>query len=966
MSIAPELPPSVPLSRHSARFVPGRLHSRKGTAGENAGVERFVARAAELAHLDRAYQRAQAGHGSVTVILAEAGGGKTRLVDEFTRANLARSGGRFAWGRAVEDIAVAYRPWRQAFRRLDIPFPLPDIESMVGADERSGRLLEIADDAVAALAQASVPRPVVVALDDLQWADDASLHLLRLLASELADLPVMVLVTARDPEPGSPLEGTLGSLTGRTGVTILHLPALTTADVAEYLFERSDAEAAAWVHRQSGGNPLYVRELARLLSDEPVPQESSSTWLPVELRALLTRRLAQLDEPALAVAGAASVLGDEFDVQVLEQLLGRSVPDEIGVSVQRGVLLLDPDAPGSARFSHGLVRTALYSALPSARRVELHRRAAELLERDGALEREEQLGELALHSLRAASTPDERRRAVERLRLAAHAATRRLAFDEAARLLRSAAATARLGPAAGEERAAIEVELATAEFGAGFVLRAVETARRAVELAEQAERPDIAAAAALVVSGVGDTQTLPRLLSLKERALRSMPPEPTPLRVRLEAQIAHLHADLYSPAAAKAASRAALQAAEALGDHAALVDAITARHFVVSGPDGGAERDALGARMIELGRNPSAAGAAMWGHLWRVDVALELGDLPRAHAEEAELARVVERLRRPIADWHLLMVRAGLALTAGRLDEAERLAHDARRLGYRLEDFSVVGVTYALTGEIARLRGTSDEQADLLALVERVTYPIAKVDTAYIVAVLGDLDVARRLHDQVKPFIPTLPVDGRWLPTVCLFAQTACELGDPDGAEGCYAGLLAYASRCIAGGAGSVACTGSVSTVLGRLTALLGRTEDAHRHFAEAIAVNRRIGVAPYLAEALLHWSKLLAPQDPAAAQPLAEEANAIATRLGLRVVARESASVLDRVREGAGRTGPDPLTRREREVAALVAEGRSNREIAEHFVLSERTVETHVSRILTKLHLSSRTQLAAWMLARD
>jgi DNA-binding CsgD family transcriptional regulator len=286
-----------------------------------------------------------------------------------------------------------------------------------------------------------------------------------------------------------------------------------------------------------------------------------------------------------------------------------------------------------------------------------------------------------------------------------------------------------------------------------------------------------------------------------------------------------------------------------------------------------------------------------------------------------------------MADWHLLMVRAGSAIPAGRLDEGERLAHQARRLGHRLEDFSVVGVTYAITGEIARLRGSTDEQAERAAVIERVSYPIAKADTAFISAVL--------------------------------FAQTACELNDRDHAAHCYAVLVPYAWRCIAGGAGSVACQGSVSSVLGRLAVLLGRPGDAHQHFAYAAAENRRIGVVPYLGETLLHWSRLLAPTDPATAQPLAEEANAIASRLGMGVVIRESASVLERLRAG-GRPTPDPLTRREREVAALVAEGRSNREIAEHFVLSERTVETHVSRMLTKLGLSSRTQLAAWVLARD
>jgi DNA-binding NarL/FixJ family response regulator len=119
----------------------------------------------------------------------------------------------------------------------------------------------------------------------------------------------------------------------------------------------------------------------------------------------------------------------------------------------------------------------------------------------------------------------------------------------------------------------------------------------------------------------------------------------------------------------------------------------------------------------------------------------------------------------------------------------------------------------------------------------------------------------------------------------------------------------------------------------------------------------------PYLAETLLHWAQFLETTDAAAARPRAEEAKAIATRLEMDRVARDSSALLDRL----GPPGPstiDPLTRREREVASLVAQGRSNRDIAEHLFLSERTVETHVSRILSKLALTSRTQLAARVLA--
>ena len=479
------------------------------------------------------------------------------------------------------------------------------------------------------------------------------------------------------------------------------------------------------------------------------------------------------------------------------------------------------------------------------------------------------------------------------------------------------------------------------------------------------ELPDIAATAALVISGVGSFDTtLGPLLAIKEHAIALLPADPTPLRVRLGAQIAHLRAEIVSPELADAETRVALEQAEALGDPDALIEVVRARHYVVSGPAGVLERRRLAMRLIELGRDHARPVAAMWGHLWRIDTAFQLGSVQEAHAEAAELARVVEALHRPVAEWHLLVVRAGLALSTGRLAETYELAHQARRLAHRLEDFSVGAVTYAIAGEVERLWGAGDEQAARESFLEHLNDPIAVCDIARISHAMGEVETARRLHQRAKPLVPLMGLNGRWLPAMCVFASTACDLGDRDGADATYEALLPHAGHYVAGGAGSIGCQGSVAGCLGRLAALLGLPDEAHRHFAYATEANRRAGVPVYLAETLLHWAQLTVQTDPAAARPLAGEANAIATRLGMTAAAKASRSLLDGL--GADVASSDPLTRREREVASLVAQGRSNREIADHLVLSERTVETHVSRILTKLDLTSRTQVAAWVLTRS
>lgn len=321
--------------------------------------EPFVGRTAERATLREAFERCrQRGEGSLVVVLAEAGGGKTRLVETFA-AECEASGARIAWGRSIEDAGVGYWPWRQAFRRLEIPLSVPDAAATAGSDERAAQRLEVAEEALTALSGITPTQPIVIVLDDLHWADEPSLHLLRLLASELAGMRLMILATGRDPEPGTPFESTLGSIVGRPAVIVIRLPALTLADVAAYVGEGADGKRAAWVHSQSGGNALYVRELSRLLADEQVGPDDWLPPLPVEVRAVIAGRLSQLDEPVAAVVRAATVLGDEFELRLLQAVHGAPVSEGVDAAVRRGIFAHDPDTPGRARFTHGLVRTEI-------------------------------------------------------------------------------------------------------------------------------------------------------------------------------------------------------------------------------------------------------------------------------------------------------------------------------------------------------------------------------------------------------------------------------------------------------------------------------------------------------------------------------------------------------------------------------------------------------------------------------
>jgi DNA-binding CsgD family transcriptional regulator len=202
------------------------------------------------------------------------------------------------------------------------------------------------------------------------------------------------------------------------------------------------------------------------------------------------------------------------------------------------------------------------------------------------------------------------------------------------------------------------------------------------------------------------------------------------------------------------------------------------------------------------------------------------------------------------------------------------------------------------------------------------------------------------------------------LPALAWMIDLATEFNDPPRAAECYELLKPHADLLVCGGAGIVCVLGSVQEALGLAAALTGRLDDATNHFRAAIAMAGRIGMPPATAAATYQLARVLArrkrPGDRDEASALATSAAALADQLGLRPLAGRAQGLAASL---AGRGGP--LTRRETEIATLVARGLTNRQIAAAAHIGERTVETHVQHILDKLGLASRTQVAAWVATR-
>ena len=463
-----------------------------------------------------------------------------------------------------------------------------------------------------ALADAAAERGLLVVLEDLQWADRTSLLLLRHLAGDLARSRLLVVATFREAAD-TPLAGLLPALLGAGTTRLTRLTGLSGQDIAQWLRQveaGADVDAlAGWLRAGTGGNPLFVR---MLVEHGLSAAGEELTGFP-ELRHLVLAHLDGLGEPARELLDAASVLGERIDLQLLADVSGR-IACEVGTvldqAVARGVLVSAPDVAGLS-FAHALVRDAVYDDLGPARRMALHERAA------CALERSERAaasaGQIAGHWQRSGA-PGQAAHCARWAREAARSATALLAYDEAARFAVLALhATEADGAQPEGLRAELALDAARAEFVAGHVEASLAHCQAAARPVEDARRPDIVAAAALVITGMGDPATTAAVDTLCARALGAVPAENTALRARLRARQAIFAAETGAGNRARDLSAEALALAEHTDDPDALLDAVHARHLSLSAPQFLAERRELAARARQVAHRARQPLAELWG-----------------------------------------------------------------------------------------------------------------------------------------------------------------------------------------------------------------------------------------------------------------------------------------------------------------------------------------------------------------
>ena len=483
-------------------------------------------------------------HGRLFLNTGEPGIGKTRMAEQL--ASRARQrGARVLWGRCWEGGgAPAYWPWSQLLRPL-LDDPPEDSRAAAGTDAGAaagadGAALrrfspELADTvgegtsadpaaqsaaarfrlfaAVTSLLQrASAGQPLLLVLDDLHAADPASLMLLRFVARELRATRLLVVAAYRAVEARQRAEvaevlgelireGPSRQLRGFGRAEVRHFVAsLTGLTVSE--------DALARIADATGGNPLFIRELVRLVGSEGAPDGRAHPALSAGVRAVIHQRLASLAAEATEVLAVAAVVGQEFEVPLVAQVAGRDLVDVVHSLAQAERRELLRRAPGSRtafRFAHGLVREALCDDLPGALRRELHGRVARAIERLSGGDLTARLAELAYHAYHAAegAGPAAAVQASEYARRAGDQALACCAYEEAALQYRRALEVLRLAGPEAARCGELLVRLGGAQARAGAYQAARGSFGRAAALARQLGAPELLARAPL---GFGEPQ----------------------------------------------------------------------------------------------------------------------------------------------------------------------------------------------------------------------------------------------------------------------------------------------------------------------------------------------------------------------------------------------------------------------------------------------------------------------------
>lgn len=838
-------------------------------APETPTVSPFVGREAELRRLRDAFRRAAGGAGTTAVVIGEPGIGKTRLAEELAAA--ARGvGAAVAWIRLPESGAVPpYWPVTQIGLQLRDQGVFARLPTADRDDLRSATTqFTLHERVVQTLLGAD--RPLLMVIDDLQWADADSLRLLAHAAGRLSEAPVMVVVTTRplqDDSPGALLDA-LGEMARTRDALRIELTGLDEAAIGSYLHQRVRVapDLVHAVHQRTAGNPLFVKELADLVANEG----SGSSLLervPQGVQFVVRRRVAHLAARTQQLMTTAAVIGRSFDADVLAAVVDAPVEevlDELSPALDAGLLSLDPT--GGFSFSHALVADALAAEVNAARQARTHAVVAHALVALGADD-----VEIAHHALEGAIAGTAQL-AFDASSRAAEAAAKRLANEDA--VVHWQNALKAIERVRGADPLPTMLRLAQAQFRADLIYDAKATC---VAVLEREDPRASAEAVALLdyptlwpTQGYGEVDLA--ALDALEGALPTL--SDVPARVHALCAIAATLAYSHDRKRREEARRHALALARESGDRNLLASALIAQCKAAWRPSAFDERSEVAEELLRLVEEGLLDDLTIVSLACAAVVAYEdarLDDALRLVSSALDISRKTGNLaHRSQLGWWL----SGLLMQRGRYDEGAALAEEASEIYRRTRRVDADIITFAARFARAVDVGDLDVEFEALPLLGTVAgaYGALFVEhAAWAMLEAGRPEVAAAF---VAGGLPAETDDYTTMLTECLALQTRAQLGR---LEECHA-LLARTDhvedRWIAAGTGVLSLgLGALSLAIGY--AAVGSLTEAERLFRKAIEAHERLATPALLARALAHAGGAL--DDPA----LLERAESIAADHG-------------------------------------------------------------------------------------
>ena len=942
------------------------------------------------------------GEGPRVVLLGgEAGSGKSRLVREFAH-EVARDGALVLYGAGDAVARTPYGPFTQAFEHLVQVVDSVELRNALGSG--GGPLMRLLPDLSVRLGQLAEPaiadpdterhrlhtavtellngigrrHRVVLVIDDTQWADASTVLLLRHL-TRAAGGPALLLATFREEEAGMPeaLAQTLADLRRSDDVVRMRLAGLSDDEVIEFIDRAVDGrsgtalpELAQTISQLSDGNPFLVCELWRALLETDVLDVSggvirltrplATLGTPESVREVVSQRLSRLACSTGVLLDLAATVGPEFALDIVRRGSGLAEAElrcALDEAVKSGIIEELPDRELVYRFTHELVRRAVYDRLTRVRRAELHLRVGECLETaDSRSPRA--LADLARH-FAAAAPLGEVGRGIEYNVLAAHAAFDALAFDQAAELLSTAL---ELGIDEPARRAEVLIELGSARLRAGRALDALDAVRSAADLARELWNADLFARAAI---GYEAACWAPMMIDqgaaeLLEEAVAMVGADRSDLRVALLSGLARalgLRGDQTHGVIVRAE---AVELARRSGDRNGLAIALMRSYW--SHGAGLNETPEMLAEAKQLGEELGNVEIRVEAMAWRVPVFVALADIASARREEAALRETAAATGQPLFIYMAQQFGSAIALADGRLEEAEVMASRSFEAGQLLTGRDASGTYGVQMFGLRREQGRLAELAPVLRILtarERGHGPWRPGLVALLVELGMEAEARRELTKMIDEGLDQFR-ELLWLASLTYIADACAVLGDETTAALVYHELEPLAETNVMIGQ-LVAYYGPVDRYLGMLATTLGDWGRAEQHFEHAMARCRQMKTSTWLAHTEYEYARLLIARgshEPQEVGALLGEAAQLADQIGLKALHGHIEELGAPI---ASLSLPDELSAREAQILRLVARGLTNREIGSTLFISEHTAAKHISNILTKTDCANRTEAASY-----